>query len=40
MKHYKISSNGGNHMIKNIFLDAGGAILNENKFENNSAKII
>jgi 8-oxo-dGTP diphosphatase/putative hydrolase of the HAD superfamily len=27
-------------MIKNIFLDAGGVILNENYFEINSAKII
>jgi HAD superfamily hydrolase (TIGR01549 family) len=27
-------------MIKNIFLDAGGVILNENEFENNSAAII
>jgi 8-oxo-dGTP diphosphatase/putative hydrolase of the HAD superfamily len=40
MKQYIISSNGGNHMIKNMFLDAGGVILNENEFENNSAKII
>ncbi|MDR1636236.1 MAG: HAD family hydrolase [Treponema sp.] len=27
-------------MIQNIFLDAGGVILNEEKFENNSAEII
>jgi HAD superfamily hydrolase (TIGR01549 family) len=27
-------------MIQNIFLDAGGVILNETEFENNSAKII
>jgi 8-oxo-dGTP diphosphatase/putative hydrolase of the HAD superfamily len=31
---------GGNDMIKNIFLDAGGVILNETEFENNSAEII
>jgi len=27
-------------LLKNIFLDAGGIILNENNFENNMAKII
>ena len=29
-----------NNMIKNIFLDAGGVILNEDEFEMNSAEII